>query len=59
LQLAHYANAITYGLGWAPNAVKIVAVMPSTVFVFTGNGMVDDVAEESLSNSDAAVADFG
>lgn len=37
LQLAHYANAITYGLGWAPNAVKIVAVekeAPHDVSIF-------------------------
>jgi hypothetical protein len=33
--------------------------MPSKVCVFTGNGIVDDVAEESLSNSDASVAGFG
>lgn len=54
LQMAMYRNAITYGLGWAPNKVKIVVVekdAPHEVSIF-------DVPEDALDAAAEEVADL-
>ncbi len=52
LQCAMYVNAITHGLGWAPNAVKIVAVekdAPHEVSVFTVSADALSVAADEVA----------
>jgi len=52
LQMAVYVNAITYGLGWAPNKVKIIAVekdAPHEVSVFTVPDDALTVAAEEVA----------
>lgn len=53
LQCAMYVNAITYGLGWAPNRVKIIAVekdAPHEVSIFDVPQEAIDAAAEEVSD---------